>query len=199
MTKPSQELCSQVLAKHDRAEKIRQAFAYADATVSAYTPSATFRRKGSRRSLFWEFAVDKLIELTADDPGGRIIQHFDTVSFVFDELVMVRLKKADMALYTSNYPTHQAELFHDAQADLFGYEGAQRVEAVYVPNRFDTGIDWTGIVARDRGSILWRSELVAPTAPSVVPMPTPVQPLAADLVKIKAHLKEQKKSDDGQG
>jgi len=122
-----------------------------------------------------ENAVQKLIELLADDPNVQIIPHHDTVSFIFDDAVLVRLKKADMTLRTSNYPTPTAELFDDHKADLFGYTGLQRVEAVYIPNRFDTDIIWTGIVAHDGNADLWHFEFAEPVTMPTAALPHPVQ------------------------
>ncbi len=159
-------------------------------TVTALAASATWRRKGTRRAIFWELAVDKLIELTQGDPGLYVHEHHDTVSFIFDDAVLVRLKKADMGLHSSNYPTPLAQLFHEHEADLFGFAGLQRIEAVYIPNRFDTDIIWTGIVARDGHIQIWHVELVAPAIAPIVPLPQPAQPTADDLAKLKNQAKD---------
>jgi hypothetical protein len=193
------EYVQQVLGEHSRGEHIRQALEYANATVTVLAASATWRRKGTRRALFWEFAVDKFIELTQGDPALRIIPHHDTVSFVFEDAVLVRFKKADITLRTSNYPTPTAELFHDHQADLFGFAGLQRVEAVYIPNRFDTGIIWTGIVAHDGNVEIWNFELLPPIATPVTTLPTTAPtPAAADLARVKNQAKRaENKGDSG--
>jgi len=154
----------------------------------------------TRRAIFWENAVNKLIELTADDPGLHVDRHDDTISFIFDDAVLVRLKKADMALRTSNIPTAQARLFHDHREDLFGYEGLQRVEAVYIPNRFETGIVWSGIVARDQQGHLWHFELTEPVVVPVVPVPMVAQPPAASLARLRGHPQDgayRKEKGDG--
>jgi hypothetical protein len=79
--------------------------------ANALGERASWRCKGTRRAIFWEEAVDKLIELTIDDPGLHWVEHHDTVSFIFEDAILVRLKKAEMTLQTSNYPTSTAELF----------------------------------------------------------------------------------------
>lgn len=195
MSKPLKEFVQQVLAEHNRGEYLRQAMAYADEMVRALAVSAICRRKGTRRALFWEFAVDKFIELSQSDPGLHVQEHHDTVSFIFDQEILVRFKKADIGLHSSNYPTPTAELFHEHTADLFGFTGLQRVEAAYVPNRFDTGIIWTGIVAREGHRELWHLELTAPAATSVATLPTAATTLIEDLVT----LKNQAKSADKKG
>lgn len=190
LSTPLKEYVQQVLAEHGRGEKIRQALEYANAAVMALAANAAWRRKGTRRAIFWELAVDRLIELTQGDPGLYVHEHHDTVSFIFDDAVLVRLKKADMGLHSSNYPTPLAQLFHEHEADLFGFAGLQRVEAVYIPNSFDTDIIWTGIVARDRHVRLWHFELAAPAIAPVVPLPQPAQPTADDLAKLKNQAKD---------
>jgi hypothetical protein len=70
--------------------------------------------------------------------------------------------------------------FHEHSADLFGYNGLQRVEAVYVPNRFETGIIWVGVIARNNTRHLWHFELAeSVTAVPVIPIAAPEQPAVA--------------------
>lgn len=198
MPTPLEDFVKQVLAEHDRGDKIRRAFEHANTAVNAMASIATYRRKSTRRALFWEEAVDKLIELTYGDPGLQIVHHHDTVSFIFDDAVLVRLKKANLQLCSSNYPTQQAILFHEHEADMFGFAGLQRVEAVYVPNRFDTGIIWSGIVAREGQTELWHHELTTPITVPAATLPQPIQPPAAALAKVKNRAQDaDKKSEDG--
>lgn len=199
MPKPLKEYVQQVLAEHDRGEKLRQAMVYANTTVLAMAVSATWRRKGTRRALFWEFAVDKFIELTQGDPGLHVAEHNDTISFIFDDAILVRFKKADMDLHSSNYPTPTAELFHEHEADLFGFIGLQRVEAVYIPNQFDTDIIWTGIVAREGRRELWNLELNAPVVAPTAVLPPPVQTSADDLASVKNQAKNADRKQGGHG
>jgi hypothetical protein len=199
VAKPLMEYVQQVLAEHGRNQKIREAFDFAMEQTKALTANMTCRRKGTMRALFWEFAVDKLIELTTGDPGLHIIEHNDTISFIFDDAVLVRLKKANISLATSNYPTPTAEMFHEHEVDLFGFSGLQRVEAIYIPNRFDTDIIWMGIAAHDADRDLWHFELPAPMVAPVPMLPQPVHPPTAELAKLKNQAKDEKTEKDGDG
>ena len=195
MSKPLKEFVLQVLAERSRGWKILQALQFGTAAVVADADSGWWRRKSTRRHISWENAVNKLIELAADDSDCVIIRHHDTVSFIFEDTVLVRLKKADMALRTSNYPTDLAQLFHEHRKDLFGFNGHQRVEAVYIPNRFDTGIVWAGIVAREKRVHLWHFELTEPVVVPVTTLPAPITPPAATLVRLKNQTKDNKKNE----
>jgi hypothetical protein len=197
LSKPSEEFCRDVLGLHGRAECIRQALHFGSDAVNADADNGWWRRKSTRRAIFWENAVNKLVELTADDPALEVVRHHDTVSFVFDDAVLVRLKKADLALRTSNFPTPQARLFHDHRTDLFGYHGLQRVEAVYIPNRFETGIVWAGIVAREGRGHLWHFELMEPVVVPVVPVPQFAQPPAASLARLRHQTKARQDKSGG--
>lgn len=198
MPKPLKEYVQQVLAENDRGLHILAAFEFANASVNSLAKTRNWRRKTTRRALFWEASVAKLIELTDGDSGLSVVQHHDTVSFIFDDAVLVRLKKADMALRTSNYPTPTAELFHSHQEDLFGHMGLQRVEAVYIPNRFDTGIIWAGIVAREEKLDLWNFEIVERVSTPTT-LPQPKRAPATDLATVKKQAKRanRKKGSDG--
>jgi hypothetical protein len=193
------EYVQQVMAEHGRGWKTLEALHFGSAAVLADADNGWWRRKSTRRGIFWENAVNKLIELTADDPQRQIVRHHDTVSFIFEDAVLVRLKKADMALRSSNYPTGQARLFHEHETDLFGYVGLQRVEAVYIPNRFDTGIVWAGIVAREKNVHLWHFELTAPTATPVVPLPAPVTPAPETLARLRNQSDDDKNKKNENG
>jgi len=199
LPKPLKDFVRQVLAEDERGEKIRLSFEYANERVKTLAKKATWRRKGTRRAEFWEAAVDKLIELTLDDKGLKVLEHHDTVSFIWDDAVLVRLKHADFRLRTSNYPTELAQLFDDPQADLFGYSGLQRVEAVYIPNQFETDVLWSGVVAHDGDNELWHFELTAPAVAPVASLPKPVLPPPAELAKIKDQAKPAKPKKSGDG
>jgi hypothetical protein len=126
----------------------------------------------------WEQSVDNLIAAFADDKDAKVLPHRDTASIIFDKTVLLRCKKASIQLFTKNYPTPLAVSFHIHEADLFGYYGLQRVELAHVFNRFETALDWIGVVARSRRKILWYFPLDESGAGSVegLPLPEPDAP-----------------------
>ena len=199
MPTPNEEAVKRVLAINDRAALIRGAVENAWSTVSTeFADLAWWRRKTTRAALVWEYAVQAAIEALAGDPGVRVVRHHDTVSFVFDDTVLVRFKKANIELKTSNYPTFLAQLFHDHEVDdLFGLGELQRVEAAYVLNRFQTGITWVGMVARDKRQVLWNFELAPAEGTEVIefaPRPEPVAPAAETVIQPRATPEDDEKS-----
>jgi hypothetical protein len=200
LPKPLQLDVKSVLAEYGRDTKIREAMHHAWGAVKADPDNGWWRRKSTRAANVWEHTVDKAIELFADDPGIEIIHHYDTVSFVFDGAILVRFKKAGITLHTSNVQTALAELFHDHQEDLFGYQGLQRVEAVYVLNRFESEIMWTGVVAREQDEILWHFELADESiAVEMLPLQQATQATTASLAKLKNQPKDAKKRGNKDG
>lgn len=150
-----------------------------------YPDRAWWRRKGTHRGLMWEYTVKNAIDRLG--PGVRVLAHNDTISLIFDEELLVRSKKADYELMTRNYPTLTASLFHDPEADLFGFTELPRVEVVYVPNKFETGIDWVGIAARENDRVIWSFEIEeAGHEAEMLPLETAAPAKSpADLAKLK--------------
>src|SRR6185437_7417651 len=150
----------------------------------------------------WEYTVANAIAALAADKGVAVAPHHDTVSFVFDDTVLVRFKKANIELQSSNYPTMLALLFHDHKADdLFGLGELQRVEAAYVLNRFQNAIVWAGIVAREKRRSLWSFELARAAGAEVVellPPAEPVAPAAERVIQPRATPEEKKSGEEGE-
>lgn len=188
MAKPHQESVRRILAQDERGEIIRASISEAWQLVAEKYPDvAWWRRRATRAGLVWEYAVDLAIKGLDGRKGVKPVPHHDTVSFIFDDAVLVRLKKADMQLRTSNYPTLLALSFHTHEADLFGYEGLQRVEAAYVLNRFETGVDWIGIVAREEKRHLWEFEIEKQSATiEALPLPPKTETAAERVMRPKS-------------
>lgn len=173
------------LEANDRDLKIRAAIELAWSDVEAkYPDRAWWRRKGTVRGVMWEHSVDRVMQVVGDDSALAAVAHHDTASFIADDKILFRLKKADRKLFSSNYPTPLANLFHQHRADLYGHEGFQRVEIVHTFNRFMTGIDWIGVVARDKRKVIWDFELRRGEGGAVLPLPTPpIRPAGETIIK----------------
>ena len=191
MPKPDETIVRQVLAENGRDALLRAAMLNGWGDLKEKQPDrAWWRRRATRAALVWEYSVNHAIDAFKDDKGVQVVPHFDTISFIMDDAVLVRLKKADLELKSSNYPTLLASLFHHHDADLFGYSGLQRVEIAYVLNRFQTDMDWVGVVAREGKKPLWHFELAdGQAATNLLNLTEQQKPSAARLARLR-------KSDD---
>ena len=184
MPTPDRDTVQEILFRNDRDLKIREAVSQAWIDVQEkYPDRAWWRRATTLRAVMWEHSVDRVMGVVGDDNGLAAIQHYDTASFIADDKVFFRLKKADRKLFSSNYPTPLANMFHQHEADLYGHEGFQRVEIVHTFNKFYTALNWIGVVARDDGKIIWDFELRRSVGDAeIVPFPTAPKAPAGDTV-----------------
>lgn len=197
MPVPNEAVVRRVLAQNARDVRIRVCIEKAwDDLKKTYEDRAWWRRKSTTRAVMWENSVQAVLAELATDEGIKPIPHNDTVSFIADDLVRFRLKKAGLNLFTSNFPTPLADLFHQHEADLFGHVGHHRVEIVHVFNRFQTALDWIGVVAREKSRILWKFELPQGGTSVVVLPPIVPQKAAADSVLRPAANIDGKKPDE---
>jgi hypothetical protein len=199
MPQPVESVVREAVRKNDRAIHLRAATSGAWETLKAkYPDRAWWRRKSTRAAVVWEEAVNNAIAALGKDKGVCVVRHFDTVSFVMDDIVLLRLKKADMELQSSNVQTVLSSLFHRHDADLYGYSGLQRVESAYVLNKFETEMAWIGVVAREKKAKLFHfefNELATPAqAPLIFPVAATVSP--ADIAKIRRILPDEQKRDE---
>jgi len=195
--KPIESYVRQVLARNNREQKLLAAQRHGWEARKTYPGNNEWRRKTTRAAIVWEATVKKAVESLGDDPGVRPLPHFDTMSFIFDDAVLLRFKKADLMLRSSNVQTTLAELYHDHDSDLFGQAGLQRVEACYVLNRFETDIVWAGAVARENRAHLWHFEFAASVMESkILPFPERPKGSTADLAKPRKAEKNPKSKEE---
>ena len=198
MPVPNESVVRQVLAQHERDARIRVCIEEAwNSLKSKYDERAKWRRKSTTRALMWENSIGAVVSEFDGDEGVKAIGHHDTMSFIADDTVLFRLKKANSTLFSTNYPTPLAGLFHAHREDLFGHEGHHRVEVVHVFNRFQTALEWIGVVARNKRRVLWQFELPERGA-SVSVLPLPISPLrpAADTVLRPVAADSKKKNNE---
>ncbi len=191
---PDEAIVRGVLQKGDRDIRCREAIEHAWNHCQGFKDRSWWRRKSTTAAIMWEHSIANVVEALEGDAGARIIAHQDTTSFIFDDTVLLRFKRAGLSLVSSNYPTRLANLFHAHTTDLFGFEGHHRVEIVHVFNRFQTALDWIGVVARNKKDLLWQFELRRGGA-AVMTLPPSERPTpAADIV-----LRPAKPGDERRG
>lgn len=199
MARPIETVVRDVLAVNGRSIKFRHAIGDAWSALKAnYPERARWRRKSTRAAIVWEESVDRAITAFHDDLGTHVVSHFDTISFIFDDTVLMRVKKVDMELQSRNVQTSLSTLFHRHDEDLFGYQGLQRVEAGYVLNRFETEIAWVGVVAREDDEQLFHfdfNDVLAP-AQTIIPFPAVAKSSPAEIARLRTGIVDEKKNGD---
>lgn len=107
--------------------------------------------------------------------------------------LLVRIKKLNSALTTSNYRTESANKF-DRQQQLDHVPIGSRVTLGYRPKKDNTGLLGVWIALFKGQRLLWKYELLADPASGVVSIaPTPILPLAPAGLKLKTSAKKKKK------
>lgn len=187
---PLQDHVRMVLLENERGAKIFAAVvegwkSYQD----LYPQRHRWLRKSSARHMVWEEVARRLRGVASVDHGMTVLEHQDTISLIMDDEVLFRLKHADAALITQNYPTPEAEAYDNHDVDLFGYAGLQRVRLCYVLDKFETNLVWIGIAAHNKGNFLWKIELAEFGAVTASPARLPLEEKEADTAKL-ARLKD---------
>lgn len=113
------------------------------------------RYSRTRACIMFERMIAGAIETFQDDARIRLIEGQETISFLYDDKVLFRFKKADESGLSRNFPTQHALAFHDHEAILFSLPDIHRVDVVYVLNALDTDIQELLIVGRDQDRVAW--------------------------------------------
>ncbi|MEJ0048692.1 MAG: hypothetical protein WDN04_23215 [Rhodospirillales bacterium] len=103
----------------------------------------------TRANMVFERVADRLIEQFAGDAGVRFVFMDETIKIVLDELIVLRVKKANALGLGGNVQTQAVLDFVDAQPDIPGLDGLKKLEVVYVLNELQTEIRSVVVQARD--------------------------------------------------
>lgn len=198
MPLPLEDHVRLILLERERGQRLYEAVAKGWEAFTVNQPRrGLWRRKSSSRHMVWEEVAARLVQMT-DDDGVKILEHRDTLSLIFDDEVMVRLKHADVQLVTQNVPTGEAVEYDDHDKDLFGLSGLQRVRLCYVLDRYETQVTWIGIAAHHLGRLLWKIELVSEGIAAPMPrFPVPMPEIdTTKFARLKEQPSEEKKKKD---
>jgi hypothetical protein len=176
----------------DREVKIWRAVHRAWEDVRADIPRYSIWPRSRANMMFERLAVRFQEEFADEHPRVRFCFKDETVKIVVDEVILARCKKANDRGLGQNIETQTNMMFCEAQDDLFGFEGLQKVEIVYFLNQMATSIQGIVVQARDGDMRLWAYPIdrrEAGGAGIVVPTPLPLPPApppssdASDLVQ----------------
>jgi hypothetical protein len=179
-----------------RAAKIYRAFkaAWADYMADRVRYS---RWPRTRANMVFERMAFHLQDQFSDDPGMHFSFHDETVKLIIDQRLLARCKKANDRGLGANVPTHANDLFCD-QTSLV--PDLDKVEIVYVVDKWATQITRVLVQARDGDAKLWAYEIddsALDAATPVTPLPTPIAPAPADVSDlVQPRLKPQPKTKE---
>lgn len=192
MTAPTKLIVKDFLSKKNRQEHLHRAVVGGWKDYKESSEYGKWKRKGTRASIVWERMVDRAMESFFEADGVQVREQDDTVSFVFDESLLLRLKKGDSKKLTRNYPTITALSYHHHDNDLFGYPGLYRVEVVYVLNELETEVEGVYVVAREGSKKLWDFELKGSNE-NILALPvTPQHPVPSKRRLVHTKIKKDK-------
>ena len=182
-----------------REEKIHKAFMNAWEDWDKNPEKSKYSRwPRTRATMVFERIAARLLEEFTGEPGVDFFFKDETIKFVFDHKVLVRAKKGDEAGLGRNITTQAAIDFCEAQADLPGLEGLQKIEVVYTLNKTATAIEAIIVQARDGDMKLWAYNLGGGAATAeIIPLPLPTQPgtIMDDLVSPKKNIGKTENKD----
>lgn len=201
MAAPQKELFESVLDKYGRKDAVHRAVIGGWEDYKASSEYEKWKRKGTRASIVWERMVDRALDDLYDQEGVQVLEKDDTVSLIFDEKLFLRFKKGSNKKLSSNYPTQLALSYHKHDRDLFGFEGVQRGEIIYVLNNRETEVEGVYVVAREGEKVIWDFEITG-SIDNIQALPiTPQHPAPSKrLVRLKGAKEKdagKKASNDG--
>lgn len=137
----------------------------------------------TRANMMFERLAVRLQEQFIDDAGVEFCFADETVKIIFDDKIVARCKKANGKGLGQNIATHAVLAFCEAEEDLFGFAGLQKIEIVYGINATGTGIRAIMVQARDGETKLWAyriDEAGDSTGDLPIKLPTPPTPPPTD-------------------
>jgi len=179
MPVPTHEEARQVITP-ERERRLVVAF---EAAWEDWSDGADRTRYGrwarTRANMVFERVAHHLQRVFADDPGVRPVFRDETIKLVFDDVLVVRFKKANPLGVGSNIATQAITRFVEPQLELDGLAGLKKVEVVYELNALQTAIARVVAQARDGDMRLWAWTLGEGAAGAeIVPFPLPLPPTA---------------------
>jgi hypothetical protein len=153
----------------------------------------------TRANMVFERLAARLQEAFADDAGVRFHFKSETIKIVFDDVIVARVKKANSLGLGENIVTGAVTQFVEAQQEIDGLNGLNKIEIVYVLSKFQTAIRDIVAQARDGGMQIWRWTLgKGAEGAEIIPfiLPSPPTPGAGSVADEVVYPKPKKKPDE---
>lgn len=127
----------------------------------------------TRASMVFDFIRRRAIAEFAGDQQVKTIEKGQTVQFLFNDSVLLRIKKANGAGLGSNIPTQAVLEFVDPQLTIRNLlPEIFKVEVCYHVGRLGTRLEQIAVTARQRDKLLWSYPLEKQQSADILPLPS---------------------------
>jgi len=191
MQTPNQTIVRQHLKPYEATLKKIILNAWEEWKVSPEYPRTRYKR--TQACVVFERIVEGALEHLSFDARIHIEEKHESVTFLVDDTVLFRFKKANEQGMSSNYPTQLAMAYHDHEQDLFGLPEVQRVEVTYVLNQLQTEVDRILVVGRLKNAVSWQYDILNTVSEEETTYP--VLPFTQQPATPPANLVRLKKTD----
>jgi hypothetical protein len=117
--------------------------------------------KTTKAGLMRDYSVAELTRHWKDDPNVRAEEFGQQLLFVIERTFAFRVKKADLASCSSNYPTEQDQNFRN-QGQIDGLPPSYNFELVYILNHTETDIHDIRVVCLNGDEPYWWQSIEKP-------------------------------------
>ncbi len=160
-----------------------------------YVSEGRQRTRPGRAMIVWEYMIERADrELAAVFDGVRSVTINGQMAFVLRDRILMRFKKHDRRLRTSNYQT-KAQLAAAQQGYFDGMPGLAHVTCGYVLDKAEAGVE-RYVIVRSKPGDRWSIDLMklasghlTPAQPILPGMERPEElaPLPGIVRRVKAH------------
>ena len=138
-----------------------------------YLDEGRRRSRRTRAGIVWEAMIERADEDLKDFDGVSQVSIHGSRAYVLSDRLLMRLKKHDRRLRTSNVPTAVQRVL--AQGYFDGMPDLAHITCGYILDKAEAGIERLVVVRTVRGKPIWHFDLRDLAAGNLVP-PQPILP-----------------------
>jgi hypothetical protein len=127
--------------------------------IERHRDELSIHRGRTRSSFVWDCVVEQLRSSLALDGKFRFIDTRGTTYIVYDQCLLMKVKKLDRGLKTSNLPTFTSERFNH-QMDLGFGQDWTHVYLGYVPDDLNTRIEQIHLTCPNGNKLAWSIPII---------------------------------------
>jgi hypothetical protein len=154
-------------------QRIRGAIEGAWADYLSISVRHKFLYARTRANVVFDLIAGRILVEFDADPDVKIIQKDETVKILIEDVLLVRIKKANGDGLGSNIPTQAALAFVAQEPEFPGLlPDVFKIEVCYFEGASGADIAAVRVTARDNDEILWSYELGRSAGAEIIPFPS---------------------------